>query len=281
MLSYRHGFHAANFADVLKHMTLCLLLRSLNAKDKPYSVIDTHAGAGIYDLASAWAEKNQEFKSGYVKILGNEKLKALVPEYYAAIAKLQQEKGPQAYPGSPYFEQCALRENDHLLLSDLHPTDEQILWENFHKDSRISVQRRDGLESLNAILPPVPRRGLCFIDPAYEEQNDYYEVVKAIRHGLKRWGTGIFCLWYPVLGRLSDHSKNLAQELKRLNLPLLQAEINVKAQEEERGMNGAGLLILNFPYNLDKELGSVLSELAKCLCQSTGSCRLKVLNEKA
>lgn len=276
MLSYRHAYHAANHADVLKHMVLCLILRHLNKKDKPYTVIDTHSGAGMYDLKGHFADMKQEYKKGYNKVKDNEVLRNLVPEYYSIVDKVREEN-PDFYPGSPYFSSELMRENDRMLLSDLHPTDEQILFENFRKDSRINVQRRDGLESLKGILPPTPRRGLCFIDPSYEEKNEYYDVAKAVKHALQKWNVGIIAVWYPVLGKLSDHSKNLTNDLKRLGYPLLQAELNVSPQDEVRGMNGSGMLVLNYPFGLYEDLSPIMQELYSSLCAKDGTAKLKLL----
>lgn len=276
MLSYRHLYHAGNHADVLKHLTLCLMLRHLNVKDKPYCLIDTHAGAGVYELRCAEAQKNLEFQSGVERIADCKALMQSVPEYYEVLHKAHQ-RSPSCYPGSPYFAASLSRESDKLWFFELHPRDEQSLFEQFRQDPRITVQRRDSLAALKAILPPQPRRGLCFIDPAFEEQNEYYEVLKALKSALKRWNTGIFALWYPVLGRLRDYSKNLRSESRRLNVPLLQLELRVSAQGEDLGMCGSGLLIYNYPFGLEKELSSVLQILKPLLCSRDGLTELNVL----
>ncbi|MCR5537257.1 MAG: 23S rRNA (adenine(2030)-N(6))-methyltransferase RlmJ [Succinivibrio sp.] len=276
MLSYRHGFHAGNHADVLKHLTLCLVLRHLNLKDKPYSLIDTHAGAGIYALTSVFAEKTREYRQGYKLIENCQELRALVPEYFEVIDSLPKDE--PLYPGSPYFEARLSRTSDKLSLSELHPSDEQALFDCLHQDRRINITRRDGLESLHAILPPTPRRGLCFIDPPYEEENEYYLVIKALKDALRRWETGIYAIWYPVLGRQLDKSKWLVSELKRLHVSALQAELMVTRQDPERGMQGSGLVILNYPYGIESELEKVLNLLYHKLCDEEGKARLVLLN---
>lgn len=279
MLSYRHGFHAGNHADIIKHLTLCLLLRALNQKDKPYSIIDTHSGAGIYSQNSAFAQKNEEYQSGINKILQNRDLKRLVPEYYDTLDKLRQQD-PSLMPGSPYLEAQLSREQDKLTFIDLHPAEAESLHKIFRRDHRINVQNRDGLEAIAALLPPTPRRGLCFIDPAYEEKNEYHELVKALKKGLARWAVGIYAVWYPVLGRLSDHSKELTQELRRLNVPLLQAELCIEPQQEIRGMCGSGMLIINYPYGLEKDLEEVVGALYKNLCGEGGTAKVKILTKR-
>ncbi|MGN0902162.1 MAG: 23S rRNA (adenine(2030)-N(6))-methyltransferase RlmJ [Succinivibrio sp.] len=279
MLSYKHGFHAGNFADVLKHMTLCLLMRSLNRKEKPYIVIDTHSGSGLYRLDSAMSQKNLEYKSGISIIENNEVLKRLVPEYYQVLDKVRSDI-KNSYPGSPMFETMLGRDCDKFTLIDLHPSEFENLRSNFKRDHRCHIECRDGLEALNAILPPTPRRGMLFIDPAYEEKNEYIELVKAVKKGLNKWNTGMAVIWYPVLGKLKDYSKNLTNDLRRLNLPLLQAELCVEKQDEVYGMCGSGMLIINYPYNLDEELAPVMDELYKSLCNEDGQAKLKVINQR-
>ena len=276
MLSYKHGFHSGNHADILKHMTICLLLRLLNKKEKPYTVIDTHSGSGLYKLDGFMAQKNHEYRTGISKIKDNEKLRALVPEFYEIYEKVNNEV-ENSYPGTPMFESGIGREGDRFTFIDLHPSEFENLRNNFKKDKRCNIQNRDGLEALKALLPPTPRRGLCVIDPAYEEKNEYIELVKAIKTALGKWNTGIFAIWYPVLGKLRDHSKNLTQDLRRLNIPLLQAELCIEPQEEVFGMCGSGMLILNYPYDLDKLLSPVVDELYKALTRKGGSARLKIL----
>lgn len=279
MLSYRHAFHSGNFADVQKHLVLCLLLRLLRQKDSPFSVIDTHAGAGIYSEDSDFASKNREYLSGIEKVIGNKALRELVPEYYAAIDKLRAEN-PKALPGSPYFEQLSLRQSDHLMLMDLHPADEDTLHRVFHRDHRISVQRRDAMKALGAAVPPLPRRGLCFIDPSYEEKDDYEKLVRALKTALRRWPSGIYAVWYPILARLADRSKNLTAELKHLNVPLLDCAVRVMPQPEEHGMCGSGMLILNYPYALPPLLEKLMPPLREALCDEEGEARLRILTPR-
>ncbi|MBP5243790.1 MAG: 23S rRNA (adenine(2030)-N(6))-methyltransferase RlmJ [Succinivibrio sp.] len=277
MLSYKHGFHSGNHADILKHMVICLLMRALNRKEKPYIVIDTHSGSGLYKLDGFMAQKNQEFKSGISKIKDNKTLRELVPEFYSVYDEVNHEDG-NFYPGSPLFETRLGRETDKFTLIDLHPNEFENLRNNLKRDRRCTIQNREGLEALNALLPPTPRRGMVVIDPAYEEKNEYIDLVKAVKHGHAKWNTGIFAIWYPVLGKLRDHSKNLTQDLRRLNIPMLQVELCVEPQEEVFGMCGSGMLILNYPYGIDNELSPVVDELYKSLSKKGGSARLKVLN---
>ncbi len=277
MLSYRHEFHAGNHADILKHTVLCLLLRAMCSKDKPFSLLDTHSGGGIYSMRSGFAAKNEEYKTGLSKIINNRDLQRAVPEYFACLNKLR-DQDESLMPGSPYIEASLARDCDKLTFIDLHPAEYENLKKFFYRDDRVNVQKRNGLEAVSALLPPTPRRGLCFIDPPYEEKNEYYETAKAVKKGLQRWATGVFAVWYPVLGRMSDHSKELTQELRRLNFPLLQAELCVEKQSEERGMCGSGMLIVNYPFRLDKELTELVDILYKTLCSDEGNAKVRIIN---
>ena len=285
MLSYRHGFHAGNHADVLKHMVLCLLLRALNEKDKPYTVIDTHAGAGIYDMTSAFARKNSEFTSGWLKVAENGVLQELVPEYYEAFDKAQKEpyatRG-QMYPGSPFIEYCLARQCDSIFLNDAHKAEFESLLQIFKRKRNVRVELRQCQDTINALLPPLKKRGLILIDPPYENEQEYRWTVDALKRGLGRFEQGIYAIWYPVLGRLHDHSKNLVQQVKRLNRPLLQVELRVTEQQEEYGMCGSGLLIINYPYMIDHKLEPIIGELYQSLCDpNLGSAKLEIINAKA
>ena len=279
MLSYKHAFHSGNHADIIKHMTLCLLIRALNQKNKPYTLIDTHSGSGLYKLDGFMAQKNQEYKTGITKVLQSDKLKQLVPEFFEVYDKVNLQV-ENSYPGSPMFESMLSRECDKLTLIDLHPNEFENLRNNFKKDRRCNVQCRDGLEALNAILPPIIKRGLILIDPAYEEKNEYFALVKAVKQALQKWNTATIAIWYPVLARQRDQSKKLTNDIRRLNYPLLQVELCIQEQEEEFGMCGSGMLILNYPYNLDEQLSDVVEELYHLLGKKGANARLKVINAK-
>ncbi len=169
MLSYRHGFHAGNNADVLKHLILCAVISYIRKKDKPFTIIDTHAGGGIYRLNDAMAEKTGEAEDGIVRLLRNPgKLPDIVPEYFRIIEALNPDGKVNVYPGSPYIEQQLLRENDKGIFIELHPAEFDALRHNFGRDHRISLHKRDSFEGLDAIVPPPVRRGAVLMDPAYE-----------------------------------------------------------------------------------------------------------------
>ncbi|MCR5085295.1 MAG: 23S rRNA (adenine(2030)-N(6))-methyltransferase RlmJ [Succinivibrionaceae bacterium] len=282
MLSYRHAFHSGNHADCLKHLTLCLLLGMLTQKDKPLSYLDTHAGAGAYDLRGEFASRNREYQGGVAKIMGNARLRELVPGYYAALAALNPDlpegAAPRAYPGSPTLAAALCRECDRLLLNELHPADHKALEQRFRHDPRVAVHRRDAYEALGALLPPTPRRGLCLIDPSYEVQGEIHSLLKALKGALAKWQVGIFAIWYPVLARELDYSKNLTHAISRLGPELLQVEMRVGPQPEGHGMCGSGMLILNPPYQLKERLGEMMDALYPALASEGGAARLAVFN---
>lgn len=284
MLSYRHGFHAGNHADVLKHMTVCLIMRSLLKKDKPFTVVDTHAGSGLYDLNSGFARKNNEYNTGWELIKDNERLQKLVPEFYEVVAKAQEEvdanKG-HMYPGSPYFEYALSRSSDSIFLNDTHPSEFERLLQIFKRKRNVRVELRQCLDTINALLPPIKRRGLILIDPPYEKEQEYRQTVEAVKKGLGRFEQGIYAVWYPVLARMNDHSKNLVHAMRRLNRPLLQVELCVSEQKEDFGMCGSGMLIVNYPFKLYDALEGVVDELYNVLADAdTGSAKLEILVEK-
>ncbi len=270
MLSYRHGFHAGNHADVLKHIVLCLILRSLKKKDKPFCYIDTHAGAGGYSLDSDFSSKTGEYHTGIEKVINNTKLKELVPEYFAVLDKLNQdEKAFRYYPGSPYIAASLMREQDSLDLLELHPSDYENLRYNMHFVKNAHVHHRDAREGLNALLPPKIKRGLILIDPSYELESDYYDTIKMAKNAWAKFPNGVYAVWYPILGKAIDESWNFTRSLGKAGAPgTLKAELTVKEADPLRGMHGSGLVILNAPWGFDKELSEVLPVLTEGLKQN-------------
>ena len=270
MLSYRHGFHAGNHADVLKHIVLCLILRSLKKKDKPFCYIDTHAGAGGYSLDSDFSSKTGEYHTGIEKVINNTRLKELVPEYFAVLDKLNQdEKALRYYPGSPYIAASLMREQDSLDLLELHPSDYENLRYNMHFVKNAHAHHRDAREGLNALLPPKIKRGLILIDPSYELESDYYDTIKMVKNAWAKFPNGVYAVWYPILGKAIDESWNFTRSLGKAGAPgTLKAELTVKEADPLRGMHGSGLVILNAPWGFDKELSEVLPVLTEGLKQN-------------
>lgn len=270
MLSYKHGFHAGNHADVLKHIVLFLLIEKLKQKDKPFSYIDTHSAAGIYDLTSDEANKTQEYQSGIVSL--SESTIAEIPLIAPYLELVKSGLASQTYLGSPKLAQELLRSQDQLNLIELHNNEIRELKRNMRGDDRVSIHHRDGFEGLAAITPPKPARGLALIDPAYEVKDDYAQVVKAVSSSVAKWPVGIFAIWYPILAAERDRSEWLTRKLAELPVKnLLISEMCVSEQETEFGMHGSGMAIINAPYQLDKQLEQILPSLTQTMAQDAAA----------
>lgn len=268
MLSYRHAFHAGNHADVLKHLVLVQVLQYLNHKDKPWWYVDTHAGAGIYDLDSDYARKNAEHDSGIVRLWGRTDLPAAVADYVDVVRGLNADGRLRLYPGSPWIASRLMRPQDRLRLFELHSTDVGLLRRSFAELGRqVRIEAADGFEGLKAVLPPPPRRALTLIDPAYEVKTDYRQVVTALKAGMARFATGIYIVWYPLLPR--HEARELPEKLKRLpGMRWMNLTLSVRAPSAEGyGMHGSGLFMINPPWSLADTLGEVLPWLAGVLGQ--------------
>lgn len=280
MLSYRHAFHAGNHADVLKHVVTMQLLQYLGQKDTPYMYIDTHAGAGLYALDSAYAAKNAEFESGISRLWERKDMPAPLAEYVKLIKQLNPSGKMRYYPGSPYVAEKTMREQDRLRLFELHPSDSKILADNFRKldahaaeqgvrqtvrGRRVMIQRADGFTGLRALLPPPSRRGLVLIDPPYEDKGDYRRVKDTLNDALVRFATGTYAVWYPVLNRME--SRQLPDQLKRLpGSNWLNVTLSVCAPSPDGfGLHSSGMFVLNPPWTLEPMLKELMPYLVSAL----------------
>ncbi|SHI15796.1 23S rRNA (adenine(2030)-N(6))-methyltransferase RlmJ [Ferrimonas marina] len=266
MLSYRHSYHAGNHADVLKHCVQALILEALKGKEKPFVYHDTHSGAGRYDLSAEHAEKTGEYIDGIGRLWQQDCPEALHP-YLAAVKALNPSGNLRYYPGSPLLAAKLLREQDRLVMTELHPTDHPRLVQEFAGDRRARVYQEDGYQRLKAALPPKERRGVVLIDPPYELKGEYNDLVKGVLAGIKRWATGTFALWYPVVYR-----RDIEQVQKQLQASgvrkILQIEMNVMADTGERGMTGSGMIVINPPWKLEQQMRDLLPWLTERLAQS-------------
>ncbi|MHB1675929.1 MAG: 23S rRNA (adenine(2030)-N(6))-methyltransferase RlmJ [Sulfuriferula sp.] len=272
MLSYRHAFHAGNHADVLKHFIELQLLQYLNQKDKPYWMIDTHAGAGLYALDQAYAAKNAEFADGIARLWQRADLPEALAEYVALVRELNPDGALKIYPGSPWLAMQCLRQQDQLRLFELHPTDSQLLRQNFPAaNRRVRIDAADGFAGLKALLPPQPRRALVLIDPPYEDKQDYQRVPAVLRDALQRFETGTYAVWYPLLQRWE--SQHFAESLKRLSVKSwLNVTLTVhRPAADGFGMHGSGMFILNPPWTLLGLLRTVMPCLVEVLGQDAGA----------
>ncbi|MBI5041637.1 MAG: 23S rRNA (adenine(2030)-N(6))-methyltransferase RlmJ, partial [Gammaproteobacteria bacterium] len=202
MLSYRHIYHAGNFADVFKHVVLVQLLRALARKDAPFCVLDTHAGIGRYDLGADEAQKNREFTNGVSRLLGCADMPEAVNDYLALVRAENADADTLTYyPGSPCLIRALLRPQDRLVLSELHKADHAQLKQLFAGDTQVAVHLQDAYQGLKAFLPPKEKRGLVLIDPPYERKDEYERVVVGLQMAHARWPTGVYAIWYPIMSR--------------------------------------------------------------------------------
>ncbi len=263
-MNYRHIYHAGNFADVFKHAVVTLIVERLKEKLAPFVVLDTHAGAGLYDVASAEALKTGEFALGYGQIAGQGGLPAELAPYAAAIEAANPGGGSRYYPGSPVLVRALLRPQDRLVACELHPEDAAELKAHFHGDKQVQVHRRDGYEALGAMLPPKEKRGLVLIDPPFEDAGERRKVVRALVRAHGRWPQGVYAIWYPIKG--GAEARLLHAELANTGIARqLAAEIIVRTGDDPEVLNGCGMAIVNPPFRLDETLGRVLPALHKKL----------------
>ncbi len=283
MFSYRHAFHAGNHADVLKHITLLIGLELLKKKETGITLIDTHAGAGIYSLEGDYAIKSGEASEGVLRLASyctenpNEIPDGVV-QYLHEIAHLNhpQSQSIKTYPGSSQLLLQAMRVQDQLKLIELHTTDYPNLVENmtvsqgeYRPKRSVQIFQKDGFAQLKAYLPPPTRRGLCLIDPSYENKDDYQFVLTALKDAIKRFATGAYFIWYPILQRrdATELPHQLAEFCKDHHLPYLQAELQIKSQILTEGLAASGMWVINPPWQLKEQLALCLPFLVKALGQ--------------
>ena len=277
MLSYRHAFHAGNFADVLKHIVLLEILTYLTQKEKPFCVIDTHAGGGKYELDGDYASKNREFDSGISQLWQRDDLPVSVANYVSMQKRFNSNGQLTRYAGSPLLIKQLLRPHDKLHLFELHSTEIAALKLNMKHDKRIAINHSDGLKDSFGLLPPVERRGMVLIDPSYEMKSDYDQVVKTLTQMHKRFSTGTYVLWYPVIER--ERNQALEKALIKTGLSNIQLfELGTVLDGSKRGMTASGMIVINPPWNLAQTMQTTLPWLAKFLGENgQGTFRFETL----
>ena len=270
MLSYRHGFHAGNFADVLKHSLLTLAVNALKRKDKPFVYIDTHAGAGKYSFKSEFAQKTAEYQQGIGRLWNAGPAPSELHDYLAAVRAENTGRQLVRYPGSPQLVRRLVRPQDRLLLSELHSSDFEVLRELFAGDKQVSVAKEDGLQLLSKKLPPIQKRGLILIDPSYEMRDETKKIIAALTTAYQHFATGVYALWYPVIERAATES--FMQKLVKTNIPRqLRIEFCPEADAFGHGMTGSGMLFINPPWQLDDQAQTILPYLNQVLADGRGS----------
>lgn len=283
MLSYRHAFHAGNFADVLKHSVLTLVLDYMTRKEKGFHYIDSHSGAGMYQLSDEFSQKTGEYKNGIAKLINEENIPEALQPYIDLIKELNPNNNTSEldlYPGSPGIAKRFMRRQDSTHLFELHSTDIQHLTDFCYRWKKAFVKQSDGYQGILGLLPPPNRRGVVLIDPPYELKEDYKKAVNTIIKAYKKFATGTYILWYPVVKRelveemkASFTNKNSTNDVKNL----LQVEFCLSADTDEYGMTGTGLFIVNPPWQLAKQMAEVLPYLQEKLGTSDSSFSVKQL----
>jgi 23S rRNA (adenine2030-N6)-methyltransferase len=287
MFSYRHAFHAGNHADVLKHTVLIAVLDHLLEKDTALTVVDTHAGAGLYRLDGDYAGTSGEAADGVLRLLSSEAgaedapLADALARYLALVREFNPKGGARIYPGSPFIAHHLLRAQDKLKLFELHPTDARTLSANIAQleaGRQIAVLREDGFGSATKFLPPPSRRALVLCDPSYEIKSDYARVLEFVGGALKRFATGSYAIWHPIIPRPEAH--DLPRRLKTLatkaGKPWLHATLTVKSSKivtdaagarHRPGLPASGMFLINPPYTLKAQLEAALPQMAQRLAQ--------------
>lgn len=251
-MNYRHAFHAGNFADCMKHALLVWLLRALARKPAAFHVLDTHAGAGRYDLGGGPAERTGEWRAGIGRLL--EDTPAPLADYVEVV------RGLGLYPGSPAIARALLRLDDRLTCCELHPEDALALRREFARDRQVGVHGRDGYEALGALLPPKERRGLVLIDPPFEQPDEFGRLAVGLRTAYARFRGGVYAAWYPVKGRAPVRAFHDAMRESGLR-DVVAAELWLREPTDAARLNGCGLLVVNPPYRFEAEAPPILDAL--------------------
>jgi 23S rRNA (adenine2030-N6)-methyltransferase len=269
-MNYRHAFHAGNFADVVKHAVLARILTHLRQKPAPFRVIDTHAGAGRYDLAGAEAQRSGEWRDGIGRLVGAPiAAHALLAPYLDAVAACNATGRLTIYPGSSALASAFLRAQDRLIACELEANAAAALARNLAGDRRAKAVAIDGWTALKAYVPPKERRGLILVDPAYEDPGDFARLGQGLAAAHRKWASGIFLGWYPIKERTAPDA--LARRLRNSGIPkILRAELSVATPREPTRLAACGLVVINPPWTLAEELAMLLPELAVVLSGKSG-----------
>ncbi|HTC99756.1 MAG TPA: 23S rRNA (adenine(2030)-N(6))-methyltransferase RlmJ [Bradyrhizobium sp.] len=283
-MNYRHAFHAGSFADVIKHIVLVRILTYLQEKPAPFRVIDTHAGAGRYDLTGDEAQRGGEWLTGIARIIQTRFSDAALPlvkPYLDIVRSFNPPNELQAYPGSPLIARAMLRPQDRLTACELEPTAHKQLIDTLRRDAQARVVDLDGWVALPAFVPPNERRGLVLIDPAFEAKDEFERLADGFTAAFRKWPTGQYLLWYPAKSRRATDT--LAQRVAQAAAAVkpqgkcLRLEFSVAPQTTDAALATTGLLIVNPPWTLQSELKTILPELEKPLGQGgPGRFRLEV-----
>ncbi len=285
-MNYRHAFHAGGFADVIKHVVLVRILTYLQEKQAPFRVIDTHAGAGLYDLTGEEAQRSGEWLTGIARIMQarfSETTLPLMKPYLDIVRAFNPDRDLKAYPGSPLIARALLRPQDRLTACEVEPKARRRLIDALRRDTQARVVDLDGWLALPAYVPPNERRGLVLIDPPYEQKDEFVRLAEGFAEAYAKWPTGSYLLWYPVKSRRATDTlaRHVAEVVGGSKPPgkALRLEFSVAPQTADAALVSTGLLIVNPPWTLLGELKSILPELEKPLGQG-GAARFRLETPK-
>lgn len=262
-MNYRHAYHAGNFADVVKHIVLARLIEYLKRKDKPFRVIDTHAGIGLYDLSSNEAQKTGEWRDGIGRLARIDpgiEVTVMLGPYLEAVNACNTDGGIRFYPGSPWLARRLLRNQDRLTAIELHPQDAVRLKAQFEGDFQTRVIELDGWLALGAHLPPKEKRGLVLVDPPFEQEGEFDRLAAGVEKAYKRWPGGIYALWYPIKDRrgVADfRSRLMASGMSKV----LDIVFEARPDSNSERLDGTGMVVVNPPFTLEQELRLILPML--------------------
>jgi 23S rRNA (adenine2030-N6)-methyltransferase len=264
-MNYRHAFHAGGPADVVKHAVLARILVYLRAKPAAFRVIDTHAGAGRYDLRGPEASRSPEWRDGIARLMSgpiDDKARTLLTPYLDVASSLNAPGELAVYPGSPALVRALLRPQDRLVACELEPAAAAALAHNLSRERRVRTVAIDGWVALNAYVPPPERRGLVLIDPPFERDDEFARLAQSVEAAIRKWPTGIYLVWYPIKSRQEPDA--LARRLRRTAIPkILRIEVTFAPPSTPGRLAGCGLIAINPPWTLEDELAVILPELAR------------------
>lgn len=272
-MNYDHAYHAGNFADVVKHALVVRIVEYLKRKDKPFRVIDTHAGSGLYDLSGERAQKTGEWRTGIGRLVEAalpDPARALLAPYLEIVGDLNPGGGIKFYPGSPVLVRRLLRGRDRLTAIELHPDAAFELKNRFAGDFATRTIELDGWLALGAHVPPKEKRGFVLVDPPFEIDDEFGRILDGLRKAHQRWPGGIYAFWYPVKDR--DEVERFRQDLAGLGIPrILDATLTIRAPLHYPRLDGTGMVIVNPPYVIEEELNVLLPVLSKVLAEDAGA----------
>lgn len=264
-MNYRHLYHAGNFADALKHAILVILLQALQRKQMPFCFLDTHAGIGLYELQSTQAQKKQEYENGIAKLISLEKnlLPQPLQEYLSIVKKYNPENDLSFYPGSPLIAENLLREQDHMILCELHKEDYHTLKDNFFGAKNVAVHHLDGYLGMKAFSPPKQKRGLVLIDPPFEVTNEFEQIFQAVQRALKHWRSGHFMIWYPIKNQSAVNA--FYRDIQSLQTEHVIIHFSLNNPVEIGKLSSCGILLINPPWQVKETIETILPALSSAV----------------